>query len=121
MMEVIEDLPAGVVGIAAKGKLTHEDYTHTVIPAIEKALEHHHKVSVLFHLPEFEGAEMAALWDDTAFGLKHWSDFKRIALVTDEEGARSAMAFFAWMIPAEVKVFPTHDMDHAREWLAIGD
>jgi enoyl-[acyl-carrier-protein] reductase (NADH) len=30
---------------------------------------------------EFTGFELEALWDDSAFGIKHWHDFSQIALV----------------------------------------
>ncbi|MFP4314258.1 MAG: STAS/SEC14 domain-containing protein [Alphaproteobacteria bacterium] len=118
MMEIIEDLPDGVVGIATKGKITHEDYQNVVIPGIEKALETHDKVSVMFILEDLPGMEMAALWDDTKFGLQHWRDFKRMALVTDLDWVRNMTAFFAWMIPAEVKMFALDQEQEARNWVS---
>jgi hypothetical protein len=32
---------------------------------------------------EFTGYELEGLWDDSAFGIKHWREFKRIAVVAD--------------------------------------
>ena len=93
-MEVIQDLPEDVVGIAAKGKITHGDYQKVVIPAIENKLKAHKKIKMLFIMGDFEGMELQALWDDTAFGLKHWSDFTHLALVTDEEWIKNMTAFF---------------------------
>ena len=37
MLSLIEDLPAGVVGIEAGGKVTAEDYEQVLIPAVEAA------------------------------------------------------------------------------------
>lgn len=118
-MEIIKDLPDGVVGIAAKGKITHEDYIHNVIPAVEKGLEHHEKINFLFHISDFDSMELAVMWDDTKFGLSHWTDFSKIALVTDEIWVKNMTAFFAWMIPAEVRVFSLDEADQARAWLAL--
>ncbi|MAE52322.1 MAG: hypothetical protein CMH27_10985 [Micavibrio sp.] len=120
MMEVIEDLPDGVVGIASKGRITKADYDKIVIPTIEGALKTHDKISVLFHLEDIEGMELSAMWEDTAFGLKHWSDFKRLALVSDVEWVSGMTAFFGWMIPAEVKTFKEKDVAAAREWVCTG-
>ncbi len=118
MMEIIEDLPEGTVGIVMRGKITAEEYEHVVIPAFKAKFETHEKLNALCVIEDFEGAELAALWDDACFGIKHWFGFKRMALVTDVDGVKNATAFFAWMIPAEVRVFSLHEMDQARAWLA---
>ena len=71
-------------------------------------------------LEDIEGMELSAMWEDTAFGLKHWSDFKRLALVSDVEWVSGMTAFFGWMIPAEVKTFKEKDVAAAREWVCTG-
>lgn len=118
MMELIKDLPDDVVGIAARGKITAEDYEHVVIPSIEKKLKEHDKIKLLFVMSHFDGMELAALWEDATFGLKHWTDFSHLALVTDEEWTKNMTAFFAWMVPAEVRVFTVGEEEAARAWLA---
>ena len=35
MFKLIEDLPPGVLGIEATGKVTHEDYQNILIPRAE--------------------------------------------------------------------------------------
>jgi len=120
MMEVIEDLPDGVVGIASKGRITKADYEKIVIPTIEEALKTHKKISLLFHLENLEGMDLGAMWDDASFGLKHWSDFDRIAFVSDIEWVTGMTAFFGAMIPAEVKTFKESDTEAARLWVCTG-
>lgn len=118
MMEIIQDLPEDTVGLAGKGKITHEDYQQVVIPAIEAKLKEHEKINLLFFMPDFDGMEMLAMWDDAQFGLKHWHDFSKLALVSDEAWIKNMTAFFAGMMPAEVRVFDTDEMESARNWLA---
>jgi hypothetical protein len=36
---------------------------------------------------DFTGYELEALWDDSAFGVKHWHDFSRVAVVADPSRA----------------------------------
>lgn len=117
MMEVIEDLPEDVVGIAARGKITAEDYEQVVIPAIEAKLKTHDKIKLLFHMGQFEGMEIAAMWEDARFGLAHWTDFTHLALVSDDSWVRNMAAFFAWMIPAEVRLYSAAEADDARLWI----
>lgn len=117
MMEIIEDLPHDILGIAARGKLTEEDYAHILIPAAEQKLKEHGKIKMLFELGAMDGMELAALWEDTRFGVKHWRDFTHIALVTDIDWVKHAAAFFAPFVPGEVRMYGTHRESEAREWL----
>ncbi len=118
MMEIIADLPDDTVGIASKGRITEEDYKKIIIPAIEQALENHDKIKMLFNLSDMEGGmELTAMWEDFTFGVKHWTDFSHLALVTDIEWVKNMTAFFAMMVPADVKVFASSEEPAAREWL----
>jgi hypothetical protein len=121
VIELIEGLPAGVVGIEAKGEVRGEDYETVVIPAVEAALEGHDKVRLLYVLgSEFEGYSAAAMWDDTKVGMKHLTSWDRIALVTDNETYGRLVKGFGFLMPAEVKVFGLADLDEAKGWIAEG-
>ena len=119
MFKIIEDLPEDVVGIEAAGKLTHEDYTGKLIPLLNEALKKHDKVKLLYVIgPEFDGFELAALWDDTSYGLHHWHDVSHIAMVTEENWIRAMMAMFAPLFPGEVRIFGLSEIGHAKEWIS---
>ena len=47
MIELIEGLPDGVIGIEAVGNVTLEDYDDVVAPAVERALASHPKIRLL--------------------------------------------------------------------------
>ena len=47
MIEVIPDLPEGVVGVEAVGEVTADDYRNVLIPAAEAVLEQHGKARLL--------------------------------------------------------------------------
>ena len=79
MFKFIEGLPADVMAIEASGKVTHEDYRDTLIPKAETMMAKG-SIKMLYVIGrDFTGFELEALWDDGAFGLKHWHDFSRIA------------------------------------------
>jgi hypothetical protein len=50
MIERIDDVPAGVIGIRASGKLTKEDYQRVLEPALREAIDSG-DARVLFVLP----------------------------------------------------------------------
>ena len=118
MLRVIEGLPEGVLGIEAVGKVTHEDYRDVLIPKAQ-AMMAKGPISMLYVIgKEASGFALEALWDDSTFGLRHWRDFSRIAVVTDQAWLRAAVSLFAPLTPAEVRLFATSALPEAKRWIA---
>jgi SpoIIAA-like len=121
MIERMDDVPAGVIGIRASGKLTKDDYERVLEPALKEAVETG-EAKVLFVLPDFDGLEPEALFEDVKTGLsvelKDRSAWKRFAFVTGVDWIAKSMRLFAWMVPGEVKVFEMDELDKAKEWVA---
>jgi hypothetical protein len=119
MIELIEGLPAGVVGLDAEGEVTADDYESVAMPAIERARAQGDKVRLLFVLGErFTGYTAAAMWDDTKLGLSHPFSWERIAVVTDHEHFRAMVKGFGWLIPGEVKLFSVAELADAKAWVS---
>lgn len=117
MIEPIEGLPDGVVGIEAKGEVTGQDYDEVLIPAVERALEGRDKVRLLYVLgEEFDGYSAAAIWDDTKVGMSHLFAWERVAVVTDHAAYRHLVKGFGFMIPAKVRVFALDELEQAKAW-----
>ncbi len=118
MFKLIEDLPPDVLGIEATGKVTHEDYENILIPKAE-AMIAKGPVKLLYVAGEgFEGYELEALWDDGTFGVKHWRDFTRVAVVADQAWLRTAVTLFKPFFPGEVQLFKLGDLAAAKAWIA---
>jgi len=98
------------------GKLTHQDYTR-IIPMIDGALSavDDPKANVLLDATEFEGWELRAAWDDLKLGLKHGSDFSKIAIVGDKRWLELAAKVGGWFISGEVHYF--EEFAEALSWL----
>jgi hypothetical protein len=94
MIERIEDVPTGTIGLRASGKLTREDYTELLEPALREGVESG-ELRLLFVLTEFEGLAPGAWVEDVKTGLAAWvrhhSAWRRFALVTDVEWVAKAM------------------------------
>ena len=117
MIERIADLPEGVLGFRASGKITPEDYRERIIPPVRAALEKG-EVSLVFATEP----DLAALWADAragmSFGLKGLRNWRRIAVVTDKEWLRHAVSGFGWMSPGEYRLFDEDELDAATRWVA---
>ena len=123
MFKQIENLPENVLGIEASGKLTHTYDTDHLIPVCDCMLDRYGTMKFLYVIGEdFDGFELAALWDDATYGVKHWSDVSHIALVTDESWMVTMLGMFAPFFPGETKVFSLSDRTKATEWIiSVGE
>ncbi len=121
MIERMDDVPAGVIGIRASGKLTKDDYESVLEPALKEAIDAG-DARVLFVLPDFDGLEPQAFFEDVKTGLavelKNRSAWKRFAVVTGVDWIAKAIRLFAWAMPAEVKVAGMDELDEAKDWVA---
>ena len=121
MIERMDGMPAGTVGLRASGKLSKEDYTDVLEPALREGVESG-ELRLLFVLSDFDGIETSAVPEDFKTGLQAWfrdhSAWKRFALVTDAEWVAKAMHMFAWLTPGEVLIRDLDGLEEARSWVA---
>ena len=119
MLKPIEGLPDNVVGLSAAGKITGEDYETVLLPLLKEKLESHDKIAFLFQLgPDYEGYKAAAAWDDAKVGLKHFADFERIAIVTNDKKIIRTIKTFGFMMPGEVRLFSNAELEEAKAWIS---
>jgi hypothetical protein len=119
VIELIEDLPDGVIGIEAVGKVTSKDYEHVVAPAVGAALARHEKIRLLHVIGDrVERHTLEALWEDTRLGLSNVRAIERIAVVTDLAHFRALVKGAAWAIPGELKLFSNAERAAAVEWVS---
>lgn len=119
MIQLLKDFPPNVVGLSASGEVTKEDYEKVLVPAVERALDHHEKVRLYYQIgPDFSGMDPGAMWADTKVGMGHFLRWEKIAVVTDVEWIRVSVAAFGFLMPALVKVFSLTDAGQAREWVS---
>ncbi len=122
VVERVSDLPAGVLGFRASGKISRDEYVGMMEP-IYATLERAEKLSIYFELAgDFDGLALGALWEDMkaagSVGLKHRSAWQRMALVTDKDWIRHAAAAFGPLAPGELRLFDPDDTAQARAWVA---
>jgi hypothetical protein len=114
MIEIIEGLPKKVVGIAVKGRVTREDCRDVLLPAMKKSLQRHDKIRLYYELScRFPGSA----WDDLDLGIEHASRCERVAIVTDVAWVRLTVKALRFLIPGEIRVFPTDQAPEGRAWI----
>ncbi|NDG74300.1 MAG: STAS/SEC14 domain-containing protein [Synechococcaceae bacterium WB8_1B_136] len=119
MIDRIEDLPTGTLGFAFHGQIRGEDIDQVLVPAIDAGVAQcdHLKLLLCFG-DDFEGYTLDAAWDDSNLGLRQWSGFERLAVVTDLAWLRQGVRGLALLLPYPVRLFNPAEADDARRWLS---
>ncbi|MCA8982105.1 MAG: STAS/SEC14 domain-containing protein [Planctomycetes bacterium] len=118
MIELRPNQPEGIVEFEASGKVTGEDYDTVLVPAIELAAQRGDGIRLLAHYgPRFEGYDLGGVIGDTKLGLRHWSGFERVAVVTDVKWLRHLVAGIGFALPCPLRVFSDAELESARLFL----
>ncbi len=118
MLKLLKDMPSDVLGVSAEGKITGTDYDTVMIPAAEEKLKEHEKIGLLYHLgSKFTGFNLGAMWDDTKLGMKHFSAWDRVALVSDHGMINAFAKLFGHLFSCEFRVFKDSEFEEAKKWI----
>jgi SpoIIAA-like len=121
MIDVLQDMPAGVTGIRVSGRLFGDDLRQFK-PAMEKLVKNGEIRVVEVIASDYEGFGPGGLVEDLKVGFgalfRHHSAFKRIAVVTDKEWVAHTLHALAWMVPGELALFGLDELERAKEWAA---
>lgn len=85
---------------------------------MEEIVKTNKKVRLLYHLGSgFIEFELSAMQDDAKVGLKYFSAWEKIALVSDHELINSFMKFFGHMMHGDVRIFKDAELAEAKSWI----
>ena len=121
MLRAIADLPDGVIGFEAVGRIEASDYGDVLMPAVRALVEEDRDVRIVLVFEQWDGMSARATWEDLKLGVGKLSRWKRIALVTDLDWMITVTSLFGWMTPGELRRFPIAERDRAIAWAAGDD
>lgn len=121
MIEMLKDFPDDVAAFAFHGHVTKEDYDAVLIPGFEDKLSRHDRVGIYLEIaPDFASFGPGAVWADSKFGIGHYFDWDRCAIVSDVEWVKQMAKFgelFGFLWPGRYRTFAEAKADDAREWI----
>jgi hypothetical protein len=117
VIEDIDDLPDGVIGVRAVGSFSVDDYNSIVEPELERIEETHRDLRLLLVLgQEFTGFGEGA-WGELTSSIRH-TEFHRGAVVTDDSMVRNGLRVLKWMLRGDVRTFRNDEYQKALSWVA---
>ncbi len=121
MIEILQDLPPGVLGFRPVGTVTAEDYRSVLDPALEEAVSRYGKADLVLVIDdEFDRYTIGAILEDAKLLRRPLAFWDRAAFVTDRDVLTGIAVAFGGLVPGEFKVFPLSKRDEAIAWVAEG-
>lgn len=116
-MRIEDDSGATYLDIHVSGKLAREDY-EAFLSAFESRARRHGKVRVLLQMSDFHGWDAGAAWEDLKFGVEHFADIERLAMVGETKWQKGMALFCKPFTKAAVRYFDHTAAAEARAWVS---
>lgn len=116
MFKIISEPHSDTVAIKISAAVDKEQY-ELALPQLEDKIKTHGKINLYCEIENIASISPGAIWEDLKFDSRHLNDFKRVAIVGDEEWQQWMSKFGNMVSPAEVKYYdPAHKAD-AMQWV----
>jgi hypothetical protein len=115
-IQLEEENGGRIVVVHVSGKLTKADYERFV-PEFDLLIEQHGQLRLLFDMTDFHGWEASAMWEDIKFGIEHFTDIERMAMVGETRWQHGMATFCKPFTKATVRYFDHAEAQAARQWL----
>ena len=122
MITVIKDAPDNVVAFKATGHVDKEDYEIVVIPAVDELVKKYGKINFLLLIETpVKNFSLGAFLQDLGMGLKHFTKWHKMAIVTESQNVINFTDFFSYIAPGKAKGFIRDDLETAKAWVGLED
>jgi hypothetical protein len=119
MIEVIQGLPPHVTAFHATGIVTKDDYNKIINPFVKSVATSFGKINYMLVLnTPLKNYTLGAWLEDGLLGFRHYSKWKKLAIVTDKESIKKFTDTFGFLIPCPTKGFKMEDINLAKKWIA---
>jgi hypothetical protein len=119
MIEVIPGLPPNVAAFKATGKVTGKDYDEVINPLVEKIYKSHQKINYLLELDTpLSNYSFEAWFKDALLGFIYFTEWKKIAIVSNLKSIKNFTNVFGKLIPGCTKGFSMDELQDAKNWVS---
>lgn len=119
MITVINDAPVNVAAFRATGEVGKEDYNNIVIPVVDALVQKQDSINFMLVLDTaISNFSIMALLKDLGVGLKHFTKWHKMAIVSDSSAINTFTDLFSYVAPGEAKGFTHARMAEAVKWVS---
>ncbi len=118
MINIIE-APENVAAFRATGEVTKRDYETILIPTIDKLVAKQNEINFLLVVDtSITNFTIGAFMKDLAVGLKHFTKWRKMAIVSESTGINTFTDLFSYVAPGEAKGFTHDETEAAMRWVS---
>jgi hypothetical protein len=122
MIGVLPDLPANVAGFRASGEVTKDDFEKVIFPEIKRHTAVSGRLNFVFFVDTpLKNFSIGAWIRDIWLGLKQFTSWRKIAIISDVERIRNFTDNISFLLPGEYRGFPVSQLTEAVRWAAMDD
>ena len=116
-MLTTKKIAAHVIRLVIDGEVKQSDIDQAA-KTMEDSLKEEDKLRLLMEVKNLEGYDsVAAFVKDTQKTFQHYTDFEKIAVVTEEEWLKGVASLGDLINPANIKQFSLSERELAEEWV----
>ena len=116
MLQLLEETKGDLVALRVSGHGDRNDY-EIMLPLLEEMIKLYCKICVYAELQDLEDISFKALWEDLKFDFKHAADFKKAALVGEQNWLDWLVIASSPFTSAKVKHFTLDQRLQALDWI----
>ena len=119
MIQVITEVPSNVAAFRALGEVDAADYKKIVIPVIDELVKRQGKINFLLVLDTpLKDFTAGAIVQDLGVGLKHFTKWHKMAIVSESGAINTFTDFFSYIAPGDAKGFTHAELKEAISWVS---
>ena len=111
-----EILDTDTLGFYVTGNVTREEYKQH-IPTIEQKIDFHGKINLYCEVEAVNHVELQAVLEDFKMYFKHFRDFEKIAIITNNDALTKTIVIGEYISSARIKTFTCSQKELALEWV----
>ena len=119
MIEVIEGLPPHVAAFTASGKVNRDDYLNVIYPVVDTIYFDYGEINYLLVInTSLKKYTLGAWFRDALLGFIYFTDWNKLAIVSEKRSIKNFTDIFGKLIPAKTKGFMMEDLELAKKWIS---
>lgn len=120
MLTIIENLPPHVFGVRASGEVTADDLQKVLVPGLQGLTKRYNEIYYILVLEtKVENFTAGAWLQDAMAGVKHFTQWKKMAIVSDQKAVENFTDVFSYVTPGEAKGFSLEELEEAIAWVSL--
>lgn len=105
-----------VLVVHVSGRLRRTDYA-ALEPEADRLVREHGTLRLLIEMTDFHGWDAGGAWEDFKFGVSHFADIERLAMIGETKWQEGMATFAKPFAKAKVRYFDHAAAAVARDWL----